>query len=54
MLIFSKDSSTMKAKTGKEKMASENLILLTKTTRKSSKELFHQEALHKLILKYLP
>jgi hypothetical protein len=45
MPIFSKDPSTMKETTGKETMTSKNLILLTRTTRMSSKELFHHEGL---------
>jgi hypothetical protein len=45
MLIFSKDPSTMKETTGKEMMTNKNLILLTRTTRMSSEELFHQEGL---------
>jgi hypothetical protein len=45
MLIFSKAPSTMKATTGKEMMTNKNLILLTRTTRMSSEELFHQEGL---------
>jgi hypothetical protein len=45
MLIFSKDPSTMKDTIGKETMTNINLILLTRTTRMSSEELFHHESL---------
>jgi hypothetical protein len=45
MLIFSKAPSTMKVATGKEMMTNKNLIILTRTTRMSSEELFHQEGL---------
>jgi hypothetical protein len=45
MLTFSKDPSTMKEAIGKEIMTKKNLILLTRTTRMSLEELFHQEGL---------
>jgi hypothetical protein len=45
MLIFSKAPSTIKETTRKEKMTNKNPILLKRTTRMSSKELFHQEGL---------
>jgi hypothetical protein len=45
MLIFSKDPPTMKAAMGKEIMTSRNLILLIRTTRMSSRELFHHKDL---------
>jgi hypothetical protein len=35
----------MKEAAGKEMMSNKNLILLTRTTRMSSEELFHQEGL---------
>jgi hypothetical protein len=46
--IFSKAPSIMKASTRKEMMTIINLILLTRTTRMSSKELFHQEGVSQL------
>jgi hypothetical protein len=45
MIIFSKAQSTMKVIIGNELMTSRILILLTRKTRMSSKELFHQEDL---------
>jgi hypothetical protein len=45
MITFSKDPSTMKETIGKEMMTNRNLILLTRTTRMSLEELFHQEGL---------
>ena len=45
MLIFSKAPPLIKAIVGKEMMTSRFLILLTRTTRMSPKELFHQEGL---------
>jgi hypothetical protein len=48
MPIFSKAPSTMKAKTRKVMMTNKNMILLTRITRMSSKELFHQEGLSQI------
>jgi hypothetical protein len=48
MIIFSKAPSIMKTIAGKEMMTKRNPIILTRTTRMSSKELFHQEGLSQL------
>jgi hypothetical protein len=45
MLIISKDPSIIKETSGKEIITSISLILLTRKTRMSSEELFHQEGL---------
>jgi hypothetical protein len=45
MLIFSKAPSIMKEIIGKEMMTNRFSILLTRTTRMSPEELFHQEGL---------
>jgi hypothetical protein len=45
MPIFSNHPSIMKAVVGKEIMTNINLIILTRLTRMSLKELFHQEGL---------
>jgi hypothetical protein len=42
MLMFPKSPSTIKATVGKEMMNNKNMILLTRTPRMSSEELFHQ------------
>jgi hypothetical protein len=51
--IFSKAPSIMKASTRKEMMTIRNLILLTRTTRMSSKELSHQEGVSQLDKRYV-
>jgi hypothetical protein len=51
MLIFSKDISTMKDETGKEMIIDKNLILLTRTIRMSSEEMFHREGLSQTDIK---